>query len=346
MAKLFRYYSPSLKIIGLILIFLMPVAYSKPSLELKVDRKKGVMSIKATNQPLSKILEMLNDQEGIKVEVAEFTERNVTASISKQPIARVLEQLLGGDARYSITSHRGDLIIPGLSGNKTGLQTKPNLTLPPKKSSKDRKLDAGPISGDLKPQPDNVKLVESKTGNGTKASPIETKPDSLNRSKIKSKELIPVQGRYARIRFKMENDSIRVESAEILPGAYINPISVPSDYVYSIVWDDTIIAVGSFIDPLEKHTYFPEEDRPHQELRAKTGYFSIDLPESLLVDNNLRNSRIEIFRFSGTSPTNILSPKTFPQFIKGLRSIKSIRGIEISGRLEDRTQSRGEENDE
>jgi len=318
----------------LLVVMLTAVCQQKPGGEISLYPKKSILTLNVENKLLSGVLAKLQEQEGIRIEVWDFKDK--TVSIKKSgPIMETLTHLLGKKTKFRIVVERGELVITANSGPKKGRKEIQKKDLPGKQpAEKEMAPTAVKPVGNFKVRPDTVKLLESGGEKGTKAPvgkladvPIAKGPKMEPGKPVTPKD---VTERYARLRFRMEGDKVTLVHAVVLPGKYPAVKSTPDKFIYSVQVKDRVMAVGSFSDPLEQHTFFPEKDKPHEILRAKTGFFNVTLHEHLLTDEMLMNLKLSIFRVEEQpAAVRALSTESFQKYSGLLKPLLDVSGKEL-----------------
>jgi hypothetical protein len=292
---------------------------------LEVDEKKGTVTLQAEDAPVSWLLSEFQTAHGIRIVVPEFVDRKISISVSEAPLTDVVEQLLSPGTRYWIVLEKGELPIPGAKKERKGERDTSVPDLP-------KKGDAGlpPIDPTAKKKilPEEVKMITSDGTRGTKPPP-EVREGAEPRAEKVAREEKPPTGHYALLRFRMSDEGITLESAQILPGTYIPDNEFQGNHVYAVNMGEEVVAVGSFRDPREMHAYFPDEGRPHEALRAKSGTFSVSAPAQAVSADALPTMKLKFYRLDGPVPTEELSLKTFPQLRSVLKEHHIERGAEI-----------------
>ncbi|PSR14361.1 MAG: hypothetical protein DA408_19035 [Bacteroidetes bacterium] len=293
---------------------------------IKMDWNNQTISIAAQKQPLSSVLQRLERQEGITVSVVDFEEKEVTLNLENQPLDAALSQLLGPDKRYLLDVGERELAVKGLTTSKEGKKGTPAAGLQPKYAVSDTSLVRAKLQPErnAKMKVEDIRLTESDGERGTKkpAGQLAIRPD-LEVVKTEKQRIAPVQEekKYTRLRFRMDGDVIKVEKAMVLPGELTVPPMELADYVYTVEMNGKIIELGSFQDPLEMHSHYPEPDKEHELLVAPTGYFVISLPGQLVSPDRLKSLTLEFFRVEGSVAIPTLNISQFERLRNNLRSV-------------------------
>jgi len=291
----------------------------------RIDPVSGNVTVRARNVPLSSVLARLA-AEGTEVIVPELADRTVNISVENRPLRDVLAQILPAGTRYWIRGAKDDVIVPGSTGDKPGRRTERPTNLP----KKDANITLPPIQaeGGRKPPPDE-KLPRPKREPGMKGPPTirDVGDDDPPGRKIARKTETP--GRYVRIRLTMTKEKILVNEVLLLESELIPDRRLLGNFVWALESQGQVLAVGSFQDPLELHSYFPDPKEPHAVLRAASGEFHVSLPSSVLDGDRLAASRLVIYRVLAEPPTQELTPETFSKSREVLREQYAVSGAEL-----------------
>jgi hypothetical protein len=296
---------------------------AQPVTRVRIDPTSGNVTLNARNVPLSTILAGLA-AEGTEVIVPELADRPVTISVQNRPLAAVLRQILPAGTRYWIRGRQDDRAVAGSTGDKPGRVTQRPANLP----KKDGNVTLPPIdpAGTRKP-PAEERLPRPRRVAGMKEPPAIRDGDERPGPKIARKT--ETQGRYVRIRLTMTKEKVLFEEGLVLESELIPDRRLLGTFVWALESQGQILAVGSFQDPLELHSYFPDPREPHAVLEAASGEFHISLPSSVLDGDRLAGSRLVIYRVLAEPPTQELTPETFPKFAGVLREQYTVSGAEL-----------------
>ena len=301
--------------------------------KLFVDKQNSQVTLHASQVPLSTILHKFEQDYQIKIVVPDFQDRSIDLVVEKKSLHHVLKQLLPKNQRYWIVAEKDDTHLKGSKGKKSGKKYGSRKNLPKKGDSKSAQL---PSKTNLKVKPEKVTLFLAEGGRdrGTKGKPVSDRVISGKglQDPGKKPEVAPT-GRYLRLRFKLKDGKFTLEKTIVLRGTYHPPEFLRGKYIFSASYDNQVLAVGSFDDPLEVHTHFPEGDRPHEVLRAESATVDLDLPEIVLEKENVQKFQVEIFTLKEAPPLKKLNPKTFKQFEKYLRKIDVLPNQKIYEKL-------------
>ncbi|MBK8955285.1 MAG: hypothetical protein IPM34_06990 [Saprospiraceae bacterium] len=295
---------------------------------IKMDWGNQTISIDAQNQPLSKVLRQMEVQEEITVQIEDFEEKQVNLTIQNQPLEAALVHLIGTEKRYLLNVGKRELVIKGVEGSKEGRKPTSKDGLNPKYQVKDTsQVRQGDIpTVNVKKKVEEIELAESDGRSGSKrtAKEIATLKDSVFIKK--DKRIVQTQDGegYVRLRFRLEGDVIKVEKALILSGELTVPPVMVSDYIYTVEMDGKIIAIGSFQDPLEMHSYYPEPEKEHELLEAKIGHFDISIPGKLVNPKKLKSISMQFYKVEGAISTPTVEIKQFEEIQKSLKRVTRI----------------------
>jgi len=319
----------ALLVVILGIALLSPPLSAQPAPRVRVE-PSGNVTVQARNVPLSVVLARLA-AEGVEVVVPELpADRPVTISLENRPVRDVLAQLLPSGTRYWIRGGKDDRTVSGSTGDKPGRRTERPANLP----KKDARITLPPLNpdGGRKP-PADERLPKPKRVPGMKEPPT-IREGSDDRQGPKIPRRIEEKGRYVRLRLTMTKERIRVDDALVLDGELVPERRLAGDFVWALETSAGVVAVGSFVDPLELHSFFPDPKEPHAVLRAESGDFHVSLPSSVLERGLLAGSRLVVYRVIGQPPTQELTPETFPKFREVLREQYTLGGDELYRRLE------------
>ena len=324
-----------LGILSFVVLTILTVGCSKQieqrEFTLVVDKQKSLVSLHASHVPLSNILQRFEQNHQIKIVVPDFQDRRVSLIASDQPLNSVIRRLLPEEKRYWIVMAKDLFDLKGSQGKKTGKKYSRREGLPEKGATK------GPmISPDakLKVTPDKVALFVSQGGSETKNIPDPSRMIVGTGTQDSGKPSVVVPaGRYLRLRFRLKDGKFTLEKTIILRGTYIPPESIHGKYIFSVYSGSQVLAVGSFRDPLEIHSHFPEPKQPHKTLRLDAAAVDLDLPEIVLKDEYIKKFHIGIYTFSGAPPSQKLTPKTFRKFEKILQKMDEVSNKNIYEKL-------------
>lgn len=298
-------------------------------LRLEVNRTNGLVTLNAQNVPLSSILERLEGA-GIEVVAPEVEDRRVSVSLTNQPLPVVLARIFPPGTRYSIRGGREEIVIPGSSGDKPG-------RIAPRPTDKPRKGTTTPLpplnpGGARKARPEVEEPEIKPPPEGSKAPPRLRELPTRTGPKLPKHQR--VDGRYARLRLTMTSGGpITLQDALVLESEYVPDVGLLGEYVYALESGGRLLAVGSFRDPLERHSFYKETDKPHGLLTGKSGDFHVSLPGSVLDPRVLGGARLVIYRLVGAPPSPDLTLETFPKFRDALRPVQAIEGQELARSL-------------
>lgn len=299
-------------------------AESETAIQLQVDAG-GMITLRARDAPLTAILELLQERMAIRVLVPDVADRRVSIAVTSEPLNVVLQRLLPPGKAYFVVTEQEELALPGSTGDKKGRRAGLKANLP-------RKGGLGlPSPAPAAPRKGPTEAAEPPTRDGLRDAKL---PPTVKETEERPGRKIPkaaeeAKGRYGRLRFRLSEEGIRLEEAQLLEGDYAPDETLLGDYLYAVEAQGRVLAVGSFQDPLVLHAHFPDPGKPHEVSRAKSGEFSLSLPGRALDRDVLLDARLVIYLLVGTPPTLELSPQTFPRFAKVIRQVHVLAGQEI-----------------
>lgn len=305
---------------------------------LAVDKQKSQVTLHASQIPLSTILKKFERDYQIIIVVPDFQDRKVSIAASDQPLNSVIKQILPEGKRYWIVAEKDVLDIKGSTEEKVGKKYRASKELPEKDVTKGSLIspDAG-----LKMEPDKVTLFVSQGEKGTKKKP---NPDRMMVGKgpqdSGKQPVVAPAGRYLRLRLRVKDGEFTLEKIMIMQGTYIPPEYIQGKYLFSATSNSQVLAVGSFRDPLEIHSYFPDPKQPHEPLRLETATVDLDLPEIVLRKENINKFQIGIYTLSAPPTSPKLTPKTFREFEKLLQKTSVLPNQRIYEKLKTHLQKR------
>jgi hypothetical protein len=321
-----------LPIISFLLSLLMLFSPSCRPVQLKIElnREGGTVSIDAKEQLISKILQQLEEQEGIRVQVVNLEDKPVTVSLKNVPFDSMLRQILPPDARYTLNPGAKELSFKGNTSDK-----RPGNALVKKegvpKSAVSDTSSVRPKStavGHVKADPEKIVAPDVKVVRGGKPQVEESmKTQGTQAGKTEKANIRGLSPhRYFRLQMRMEGDVIKIEKAQILAGDYVAIPSQNNDFVYALEMGGSVQQVGAFTDPLALHSYQPNPQDPHQNLRAKSGYFNLNFPERFADEKTIRSLILRIYR---PQPGVTVPLQNIDQFLKSQRSLQPVTSINL-----------------
>ena len=304
-------------------------------LTLKMNRSEGTLDLNAEEQNISTILNLLDKQEGVKIQVINLVDKPVSVALKNTPIDAALRQILGADARYSINPGDKELFLKAQSGEKirsntvaaakTDLPSKPDPT-----AATDNTKSV--VGGNLKMSADKTASAQAPKMAGGKL-PVEELTKEPNKQMAKSpKEAVgkkDTQHRYVRLMMRMEGNVIKVERAQILSGDYIAMPSLSNDFVFSVQKAGSILQAGAFNNPLEMHSYSADPKGEHLAMTSKVGYFNLTLPEQFADAKAIRALELQFYKPKDGAKTAV-SVRDIDQFKASQSNLVSFGTLKLS----------------
>jgi hypothetical protein len=294
------------------------------------DKKSGNLTMQVDGVRLSELLRLLREKHGVDVVVPNLVDQKVTANILNTPLPEALKRLLPADSRFHFTTRDVEAEWAAATGPKkvgNALSTKPK-DLPKKDDG-----SAPPPSGPRKLPPDQVRPGQSSVRGSKKPAEASWVEAPAKKERGAFREV----GRYARLNLEITSAGIVQVVRFMEVGGTLRPIeAIGGEFVYAILVEGRVTAVGSMQDPLGQRSYLPESG--HSEETMKSGSFLISLPERFLSEAVLNRTAIEFFYLSNSAPRTMpLTPEKFSSFKPYLKPISKIAGRELIAAYRRRT---------
>lgn len=309
---------------------LMVVVSCKPRSDLKVkwDDNKHLLSIHVEKQKLSAVLDDIQSQSSIVVFVpGGDPDSLVSASFENQPLNAGLDLLIGNHRRYTFDTKGKEFPLTGKEGAKVG-RRKPEKTTTERKNNVDTLEVFVPKNQErLKGKIDTV-MAEKPIGRIAKITPEKVEvPDK--KSKTEPRQPIePVQGQFYKLRLRFEGDEIKVVKAISVKGALQQNEAPNRDYLVAFESGNTLLSIATFDDPLVLHSYDPDPNAEHKELKVKRATVDVVLPDTFN-DREKSSIVVSVYQITKALPGNITAD-TWPRYKSALKQRASLKLAEIS----------------
>lgn len=309
--------------------------------DLAVDKQTSQVTLHATQIPLSTILQRFEQDHQIKIVVPNFQDRKVSIAVDDEPLSSVIKQILAEGERYWIVTETDDLDIMGSTGEKVGKKYKASEELPKKDGATEFLILP---DGRFKIAPDTVTSIVSQGDQRTKKKPD---PDQVIVGKGPQDSGKPSiarpAGKYLRLRFRVKDEKFTLEKTIVLSGPYIPSEFIQGKYIFSVTSGGRVLAVGSFRDPLEIHSYSPDPNQPHKVVQSETATVDVDLPEIVLREEHIQKFQVQIFTLLAPPPSQELTPKSFQQFERFIERMDAFPNKDIYDKLKFHLEGASEE---
>jgi hypothetical protein len=309
-------------------ILMMAVA-CKPRSDLKVkwNEDKHLLSINVQKQKLSTVLADIQSQSSIVVFVpGGDPDSLVTVSFENQPLNVGLDLLIGKHRGYTFDTKEKEFPLTGKEGAKVG-RRKPEKTTTERKNKVDTLEVFVPKNQErVKGKIDTV-LAEKPIGRMAKISPDKVEVPE-KKSKTASRQPIePVQGQFYKLRLRFEGDDITVVKAISVPGALQQNEAPNRDYLVAFESGNTLLSIATFDDPLILHSYDPDPNAEHKELKAKRATVDVVLPDTFN-EREKASIVVSVYQITRALPENI-TRETWSKLKPNLKQRASFRLAEI-----------------
>lgn len=295
-----------------------------------LDREAGTLSLHAERALISEIVRALERQEGFRVVVPELADRRITVEALDEPIGELFERLLPQGARFWFVDERGESVLPPHQGDKPGRKAQaPRNELPRKEDGSEPEAGASTAGDRLKPPPERALSTASSKGPDQKDAPRTHGPARGYADKA-SQEPSPAAERHFRLRVRLTRDEATLERVLEVPGPYRRPGRLMGSQLWALEAGETVLAVGSFRDPFEVHSMFPD-DRPHTNQRSESATVDLSIEEEAFASQALAAVRIQFYQLTQDPPTLDLNLETFGR----LREASERESRAISGTVID-----------
>ena len=311
--------------------FILVVVMScKPRSDLKVqwNEDKNLLSIHAQKQKLSAVLDEIQSKTSFIVFVpGGDPDSLVTASFENQSLNAGLDLLIGKHRGYTFDTKGKEFSLVGKEGAKVG-RKKPDKTATERKSKPDTAEVFVPKDRErLKGKIDTL-LAEKPTGRIAKVAPEKVEVPE-KKSKTESRNpLEPQQGQFYKLRLRFADDAITIVKAISVKGALQQNEAPNRDYLVAFESGTTLLSFATFDDPLILHSYDPDPNAEHKELKAKRATVDVSLPDTF--NEREKNSIVvSVYQITKPLPENI-TPDTWNKLKPTLKQRASFRLAEIS----------------
>lgn len=308
---------------------LMVVISCKPRSDLNVqwNEDKNLLSINVQKQKLSAVLEEIQSKTSFIIFVpGGDPDSLVTASFENQPLNAGLDLLIGKHRGYSFDTKGKEFFLAGKEGAKAG-RRKPDKTTTERKNKPDTVEVFIPKSQEKVKGKIDTLLAERPTGRITKTVPEKVEvPDK--KSKTESRQpLEPLQGQFYKLRLRFSDDEITIVKAISVKGELQQNEAPNRDYLVAFESGNTLLSIATFDDPLILHSYDPDPNAEHKELKAKRATVDVVLPDTF--NEREKNSIVvSVYQITQALPENI-TPNTWSKFKPELKQRASFRLAEI-----------------
>ncbi|MBT1712112.1 hypothetical protein KK062_27975 [Fulvivirgaceae bacterium PWU5] len=310
-------------------VILVVVMSCKPRSDLNVhwNEDKSLLSIHAQKQKLSAVLDEIQSKTSFTVFVpGGDPDSLVTASFENQPLNAGLDVLIGKHRGYTFDTKEKEFSLVGKEGVKVG-RKKPDKTATERKSKPDTaEVFVAKDREKLKGKIDTL-LAEKPIGRITKAAPEKVEvPEKKSKTESRS-PLEPQQGQFYKLRLRFADDAITIVKVISVKGALRQNEATNRDYLVAFESGNTLLSIATFDDPLILHSYDPNPDAEHKELKAKRATVDVVLPDTF-TEREKNSIVVSVYQITKPLPEKI-TPDTWSKVKPALTQRATFRLAEI-----------------
>ena len=305
------------------------------------DSTSGTISIKATQMPLGEVVKRLQGAHHLDVFIDPATAAEpVSVDLTNVPVEDALRQVVPARSRFffrptstaDVTSRVPTRFTPVV---QTGRQVQKPAGSQQVAPDQIRALAEAPNAT----RTPAIRVPISRVGEMQPVAAIRAVEGTVAQSPVATygPVAVPVQtpadDQHVRMTVRIAADgSYQPISYQRVSGNLVEPQVAQGSYIYQAYEGDRLAFVGSFQNPLEQHSYSPD-NRQHLLLPAKEVFITVALPAQFSTPAVQRTATVQFSRLDEavlTTPLRQL-PRTAPT-IKNLGTIRSAELLRIPNR--------------